>query len=336
MSATLPFTTGDRSADGIETVSRCLFCNSDSSSQTFDGVRDLFFKADDGKFTYRRCNACQSLWLETRPSGDRLLRAYSTYHTHAEPQPDATRKGLRGIVRALYIRSRFAQSSGIGDGLLIKSARAILPDNAGIDLQYRYAPRSPARLLDYGCGNAEYLLRMKPLGYALAGVEYDPHLLTAVARQGIQIEDVVTVDRQPWMNAFDHITLAHVLEHVTDPRGLIARLFAFLKPGGTLFIELPNADATGLQIFGRYWRGFEAPRHFALPTRAALTGALQQAGFVIERQHVDHGVRRWMWEESLSVCPLPDRAGFEAEMGSAPPETQTNAEFLTFLVRKPS
>jgi len=75
MFATLPFTTGDRSADGIETVSRCLFCNSDSSSQTFDGVRDLFFKADDGKFTYRRCNACQSLWLETRPSGDRLLRA---------------------------------------------------------------------------------------------------------------------------------------------------------------------------------------------------------------------------------------------------------------------
>lgn len=252
VSVTLPSTAGHSSADGIETVFRCLFCDCDSSSQTYGGVRDLFFKADDGEFTYRRCNACQSLWLETRPVGDRLLRAYSTYHTHAEPQPLSSQKGLRGLVRSTYIKSRFGRSAGVIDALIIACAKALIPDNFGIKRQLRFAPRAPAGILDYGCGSGEYLLWLEPLGYAHYGAEYDPQLLASVARRGIYIEDVAAIDQQPWEGTFDHITLSHVLEHVPDPLGLLVRLFAWLKPGGTLFIELPNGDATGLAIFGRY------------------------------------------------------------------------------------
>lgn len=157
-----------------------------------------------------------------------------------------------------------------------------------------------------------------------------------MARRGIQIENVATVAQQPWDGAFDHITLAHVLEHVPDPLGLLAEFFAWLKPGGTLFIEVPNADATGLAIFGRYWRGLEAPRHFTLPTQAALTGALIRAGFAIARQDVDPFVRGWMWEKSLSMCPKKEFAALKDAMHAAPPETPANAEFLTLVVRKPA
>ena len=93
----------------------------------------------------------------------------------------------------------------------------------------------------------------------------------------------MTAEQQPWEGTFDHITLVHVLEHVPNPLDLLARLFAWLKPVGTLFVEPPNADATGPAILDQYWRGLEAPRHFALPTRGALTGALEHAGFAIAR-----------------------------------------------------
>lgn len=332
----MPATLADGSAEGIAIISRCVFCNGDVAAQTYDDVEDLYFAADPGAFTYLRCQACHSLWLQNRPVGERLLKAYSTYHTHEEPQPLTRQKGLRGLVRSTYIRSRFGRPEGVIDRLIAGCAKAIIPDNFGINRQLRFAPRAPARILDYGCGSGEYLLWLEPLGYSLYGAEYDPELLASVARRGIQIEDVVTVEQQPWEGTFDHITLAHVLEHVPDPLDLLGRLFAWLKPGGTLFVEVPNADATGLAIFGRYWRGFEAPRHFALPTQAALIGALEQAGFAIARQDIDPFVRGWMWEKSLSMCPKSEVAALQTAMRAAPPETHANAEFLTFVARKPA
>jgi 2-polyprenyl-3-methyl-5-hydroxy-6-metoxy-1,4-benzoquinol methylase len=336
MPASLTPQTGDHSTVGLEQVTRCLFCDCADFSQSYESVRDFFFKADDGHFTYRRCSKCRSLWLQDRPTGDRLLKAYSTYHTHAGPQPFTQRKGLRGALRSIYLKSRFAQPAGAIDRLVIQCAKILLPDNFGIDRQLRFAPRAPARILDYGCGSGEYLLWLEPMGYALYGVEYDPELLTAVAERGIQIADVATVEQQPWDGTFDHITLSHVLEHVADPLGLLARLFAWLRPGGTLFVELPNADATGLAIFDHYWRGLEAPRHFALPTRAALMAALEQTGFAIAQNDVIRFVRNGIWEHSLSMCPAEEWAARQAAMDAAPPETTANAEYLTFVARRPA
>jgi 2-polyprenyl-3-methyl-5-hydroxy-6-metoxy-1,4-benzoquinol methylase len=336
MSFTLVPQNGDHSAVGLEHVTRCLFCDNAEFSQTYDGVRDFFFKADDGHFTYRRCSNCRSLWLQDRPTGDRLLKAYSTYHTHTEPQPITRRKGLRGKLRSIYLRSRFSEPVGAIDRLMIEFTKALLPDNFGINRQLRFAPRAPAKILDYGCGSGEYLLWLAPMGYALSGVEYDPDLLTSVAARGIEIADVATVEQQPWDDTFDHITLSHVLEHVADPLSLLARLFAWLKPEGTLFVEVPNADATGLEIFDRYWRGLEAPRHFAMPTRSALIASLEKTGFIIAQNDVVRLVRSGIWDQSLSMCPEGEWAGRQAAMIAAPPETTTNAEYLTFVARKPA
>jgi len=42
---------------------------------------------------------------------------------------------------------------------------------------------------------------------------------------------------------FDVITLFHVLEHLPDPKKTIQDLYDKLKPGGLLFIEVPNLGA---------------------------------------------------------------------------------------------
>lgn len=322
-------------SDGLEAAPGCLFCGSDAVAARCDDVHDLYFAADPGVFAYLTCAACGSLWLEARPTGERLLRAYATYHTHAEPQPLTDRTGLRGAVRSLYIRSRFTRPRRVIESVVLGCAKALLPDNIGIDRQLRFAPPAPARVLDYGCGSGEYLLWLAPLGYTLVGAEYDPHLLASVAARGITIADVATASEQAWDSAFDHITLSHVLEHVPDPIDLIARLNRWLKPGGTLFLELPNGAATGFAIFGATWRGLEAPRHFALPSRGALVAALEAAGFAIVRQDIDSSVRGWMWAESLGGSAPADRSALAAAMRDAPPETPDNAEFLIVVARKP-
>jgi 2-polyprenyl-3-methyl-5-hydroxy-6-metoxy-1,4-benzoquinol methylase len=78
---------------------------------------------------------------------------------------------------------------------------------------------------------------------------------------------------------FDAITLSHVIEHVHDPVDTLIRCHRMLKPGGYLWLETPNADSVGYELYGRYWRGLEPPRHLVIFNSAALEMTLARAGF---------------------------------------------------------
>jgi 2-polyprenyl-3-methyl-5-hydroxy-6-metoxy-1,4-benzoquinol methylase len=321
----------------LESCPQCLYCGSKKWFESIERVGDIFFDADPGLFDFHRCGDCGSLWLAERPTGERLLRAYSNYYTHGtDAGSDAAASGLRGWVRAAYFRSRFTNAAAPLDRLVGKLIDRSGYDTTGLDRGMRFVPAPPAKVLDYGCGSGKFLLRLQPLNYELHGAEYDPHLLAMLSDVGIAIHNVAALADDSWDREFDHITLSHVLEHVPDPVPLLKRLCGWLKPGGTLYLELPNADATGLAIFGRNWRGLEAPRHFALPSRAALAAALEGNGFIVERQQIDRSVRSWMWNVSLSASPEGQRDSLRQAMSEAPPETEANAEFLTILARRPT
>ena len=321
----------------LESCPRCLFCGSDRALEGVSGVRDEFFHADPGAFDFLTCADCGSIWLSQRPAGERLVRAYGNYYTHGGDMEATAQTGaLRRLMRASWVRSRQLARPGLLDRIVAGAVVAAGYDTAGLDRSLRYAPRAPARILDYGCGSGAFLMQLKGLDYELHGAEYDPHLLDRLTRLGITIHDVATLTEDRWDGAFDHITLSHVLEHVPDPRALLKRLARWLKPGASLYLELPNADATGLAIFGRYWRGLEAPRHFALPSQRALLDAIAGAGLTVERQHINPAARAWLWDKSLGASPADQHQAMRQAMADAPPENEANAELLTFVVRRPA
>lgn len=315
-------------------VSTCLFCFSSQGVVEADQVKDFFFGSDSGTFTYLRCQNCQSLWLQSRPTGERLVKAYANYYTHSSPRDTRAPSGLRGLIRSAYTKSRFASSAGLADRIIDAGLKLLGRDNSSIDEQYRFAPRAPARILDYGCGSGEYLLRMQPFGHELYGVEYDPEVLAELGKRGIVVEDVSSITDDRWDKDFDFITLSHVLEHVPDPVALLQRLGRWLKQGGLLFIEVPHAGSESLAIFGRYWRGLEAPRHFALPSRMALMAALDLAGFKVKLTHINRNARAPLYDLSLGAAPPEERERLQAAFATARPETVDNAEYLTILAQK--
>ena len=312
--------------DGLEQVDHCLFCGSGLYSESLSGVRDLFFRSDTGEFKFNRCCNCRSLWLDHRPTGERLIRSYADYYTHLPPSSAAGNQSLRSFLRQLYVKGTYTSTSSYFLTQLSKVLRIFWSGHSNVDAQYRFAPKAPARIIDYGCGDGSFLFKMSSLGFHLSGVEYDPHLLREMRTHGIEIEDVAAITDDRWDREF---------EHVPDPHALLNRLFGWLKPGGTLYVELPNADATGLAIFGGYWRGLEAPRHFSLPTQNALIKALQSVGFSIERQHINTSARKWVWGESLNAAPADSYPALRADIADAPLENHLNCEFLTFVARRP-
>lgn len=319
--------------DGLEQAPGCLFCGETQSSVQIDGIEDYFFSSDPGSFQLKQCDDCGSLWLSPRPFGDRLSKAYSSYYTHTLPQV-AERTGIKQALRNAYIGKRFGSKTRVWDLLVSNVYCALTPNRDQTDMHFGFAPKGPAKILDFGCGNGEYALRMAGLGNDVVGVDFDEKALDLLRREGITAIQESETANMDWDGFFDHIALSHVIEHVSDPNALLRQLFGWLKPGGTLYLEAPGADATGLRIFGKYWRGLEAPRHLSVPSRQGLERAITRAGFEISAQYIRNNARDRVWPLSLEVTPEADRGVFAQKAAEAETETDNNAEFLTYLCRK--
>lgn len=83
-------------------------------------------------------------------------------------------------------------------------------------------------ILDFGCGHGGFLIRAKKTASRVAGIEIEGRLKNYFEDKGLKnfpsIEKVSGV--------FDVITLFHVLEHIPDPKSILAELSEMLADGG--------------------------------------------------------------------------------------------------------
>ena len=72
---------------------------------------------------------------------------------------------------------------------------------------------------------------------------------------------------------FDVITLWHVLEHVEQLNETIFAIKKRLRSGGAIFVAVPNHESHDSQHYGKYWAGYDVPRHlwhFSKPNMSHL------------------------------------------------------------------
>lgn len=78
-----------------------------------------------------------------------------------------------------------------------------------------------------------------------------------------------------WSGTFDAVTAHYVLEHVVDPVGLMTTIASLLKPGGRLFLSVPDPIENPGDLLV-----VDHLNHF---TPASLVAALTRAGLTVER-----------------------------------------------------
>jgi SAM-dependent methyltransferase len=101
---------------------------------------------------------------------------------------------------------------------------------------------------------------------------------TAEARSGAQVF-VGDVPEAPFgPDSFDVITCFDVLEHVYEPRQVMAKVGEWLKPGGIFYVLVPNVDSAEARVFGSYWHGLELPRHLFHYSPASLKFLAESVG----------------------------------------------------------
>jgi SAM-dependent methyltransferase len=137
---------------------------------------------------------------------------------------------------------------------------------------WQHVPAGGTAHLDYGCGDARFLVGLKGKGIGrLIGVDVSQEAVRlAKARCGeMEIMHINGRAALPFRNGeFSSVSLLDVLEHVDEPDALLAELHRVLQDEGTLIVTVPGQhvfsalDMGNLKFrFPRLHRWFYCRRH---------------------------------------------------------------------------
>ena len=225
-------------------------------------------------YELRRCRGCNIVWLAQPPAPDEMYEHYTAaYHKLISGAGDDPSRWNRRKADLL----RFKQSGS---------------------------------LLDLGCSSGSFLASMRGDSWSLYGVEMSANEAAAAeARTAGQIFVGSVLDAPFPAESFDAITCFDVLEHLYEPRCVMAKVSYWLKPGGVFYVQVPNIDSAEARVFGTYWHGLELPRHLFHYSPASLNFLAESAGLrplLLEtRRNPAVGVSlRYVWDDVFGAVGI--------------------------------
>lgn len=229
-------------------------------------LRLFYTQGDQRQFKFYRCHDCRLVVYDTRT----------------------------GVNQEKYILTRV-------------DPRAATRQNRGHRQTYAFITRyttRPGRMLDLGCGDGTVLWLARQDGWDVEGVELFPeHAKLVRETLGLNVETSDITAYTGVDEAWDCVVLTHVLEHLPNPVGALAKIRRLLKPGGIGVLEFPNIDAFDarlrrlldrLRLHRRHYAATYAPGHVQEFCRASFEYAARKAGLTLA-----------VWE-TYAINPLQD------------------------------
>ena len=231
-----------------------------------------------GSWGFSTCPACGIAWLDPQPVAEDIPRLYaSRYYTHG-PTARTRFDRIREKTRHWALR-RMGYGVEPEKGVFPRILSHLRSNARAAALDVMDLPASEVgSLLDVGCGNGEFLLRMRSLGWNVSGMDPDPVAASHGRSEGLQVF-CGTISDVPETICYDAITLSHVIEHAPDPVELLRECRKRLCPDtGRLVVTTPNINSLGHRWFRKYWRGLETPRHLNLFSPDGFSQCAVRAG----------------------------------------------------------
>ncbi len=198
----------------------------------------------------------------------------------------------------------------------------------------KISPLKSRKILDVGCGNGYFMLRM--LGEdAETVLGIDPTVLYSMQFRALtqlishdinaRILPVGIAGLPAHLACFDSVFSMGILYHRRSPIDHLSRLYSCLRPGGELVLETLVLDAPEEKLLVPHSRYAKMRNVWFIPTPTALTVWLHRTGFsnikLVDISTTGPEEQRstdWMKYESLSDFLDPDDPGKTIEGHPAP------------------
>ena len=202
------------------------------------------FHGRQEEYTLLRCPDCSLVWLSQPPAPPEMQRHYTDAY------------------------DRLISASGRNAPHRWRERKKTLA-------QYKQS----GALLDLGCSSGSFLQSLPSGPWELSGIEMSAESArNAEASTGAKVFVGEVLEASFAPESFDVITCFDVLEHLYEPRKVMARVAEWLKPGGVFYVLVPNIDSAEARVFGSYWHGLELPRHLFHYCPASLKLLAESAG----------------------------------------------------------
>lgn len=214
-------------------LNTCPVCNSGNLQKVLQTTDWLVSKEP---FDIVECKKCTFRFTQNAPTEENVGPYYDTeeYVEHSDTS--------KGLVFSLYHVAR--------KWMLNRKLHLIKKASSG------------KMLLDVGSASGYFLNHMKNAGYHVEGVEISEKARNLCkSKFNIETYDPRLLIDHGLSHKYDIISLWHVFEHVYTYDEYFSAFNSLLKPGGKLFIAMPNYTSLDAKYYGKYWNAYDVPRH---------------------------------------------------------------------------
>jgi SAM-dependent methyltransferase len=231
------------------------------------------------------CSACGAAGLEAHmsvagsagpdgliPSTDRygtaladIVRCRRCGHMQLDPMPAA--EVLEG-----------AYADAASDAYVAEEAGQRETARRALERIEKYAPDRGA-LLDLGCWVGFLLAEARDRGWRTMGVEPSEFASEYARRRlGLRVITGEVLTAGLPAGEFDAVAMGDVIEHLVDPGAALRRVREVSRPGGLLWLALPDSGSRVARRLGRRWWSV-LPTHVQYFTRGSIATLLARNGF---------------------------------------------------------
>lgn len=224
----------------MEIVNECLLCNNSGQSKLVEA-----YDSSLSHFRLVKCTQCKLIFLSPRPDSNDISLYY----------PDDYLPYTKAIEEETSLFTRLSRRYD-----QYKRCSAVIREVS-----------NKGKILDIGCSTGIFLQGMEARGWQTYGVEPSSYASQyARERFGLDVRTCYLEEAGFQDNFFDVVTLWDVLEHINQPQETLIEIRRILRPGGLIMANIPNPDSWESVWFGKYWLGWDIPRHLVIFSQDTL------------------------------------------------------------------
>jgi len=138
------------------------------------------------------------------------------------------------------------------------------------------------RYLDIGCSTGFVVEAARDAGWQASGLDLNPSAVAFGRKRGLDLREGGLDDHDWPAESFDAVSLFDVLEHLVKPGEILAKALRLLKPGGIVFVYVPNYDSASRLLLGVNAVFIWPTHHLTYYTAETLGELLRRHGLDVE------------------------------------------------------